>query len=120
MCVCIFYILIRRPPRSSRPDTLFPYTSLFRSDDARTLAHALDRLSVKGQDCVARLDFRLLRRSVLGNTGDERTACPVQTDALGDVLRHRLDLHAQPAATRMAEVAQLRDHLLRDRGGNGE
>src|SRR3546814_21066197 len=24
--------MIRRPPRSTRPDTLFPYTTLFRSD----------------------------------------------------------------------------------------
>src|SRR3546814_6785806 len=31
--------MIRRPPRSTRPDTLFPYTTLFRSSDglARTL-----------------------------------------------------------------------------------
>src|SRR3546814_11248196 len=29
---CIFFFLmIRRPPRSSRTDTLFPYTTLFRS-----------------------------------------------------------------------------------------
>src|SRR3546814_5679478 len=27
--------MIRRPPGSTRPDTLFPYTSLFRSDDAQ-------------------------------------------------------------------------------------
>src|SRR3546814_4533493 len=26
--------MIRRPPRSTRTDTLFPYTTLFRSDDA--------------------------------------------------------------------------------------
>src|SRR3546814_2365714 len=25
--------MIRRPPRSTRPDTLFPYTTLFRSQD---------------------------------------------------------------------------------------
>src|SRR3546814_15630196 len=30
--VCIFFFLmIRRPPRSTRTDTLFPYTTLFRS-----------------------------------------------------------------------------------------
>src|SRR3546814_16127252 len=28
--------MIRRPPRSTRTDTLFPYTTLFRSDLART------------------------------------------------------------------------------------
>src|SRR3546814_17939433 len=27
--------MIRRPPRSTRTDTLFPYTTLFRSDDHR-------------------------------------------------------------------------------------
>src|SRR3546814_7136527 len=27
--------MIRRPPRSTRTDTLFPYTTLFRSDDDR-------------------------------------------------------------------------------------
>src|SRR3546814_14920802 len=29
--VSIFFLLIRRPPRSTRTDTLFPYTTLFRS-----------------------------------------------------------------------------------------
>src|SRR3546814_12020084 len=42
-CVCIyvfFVLMIRRPPRSTRTDTLFPYTTLFRSFRAsfRTLA----------------------------------------------------------------------------------
>src|SRR3546814_7666585 len=27
----IFFLIIRRPPRSTRTDTLFPYTTLFRS-----------------------------------------------------------------------------------------
>src|SRR3546814_15029492 len=30
VCV-IFFLMIRRPPRSTRTDTLFPYTTLFRS-----------------------------------------------------------------------------------------
>src|SRR3546814_11684256 len=29
--VCFFFLMIRRPPRSTRTDTLFPYTTLFRS-----------------------------------------------------------------------------------------
>src|SRR3546814_5457588 len=32
MC-CFFFVRIRRPPRSTRTDTLFPYTTLFRSDE---------------------------------------------------------------------------------------
>src|SRR3546814_4862955 len=31
MSVCFFFLMIRRPPRSTRTDTLFPYTTLFRS-----------------------------------------------------------------------------------------
>src|SRR3712207_7129556 len=39
MAMCIFFLMIRRPPRS----TLFPYTTLFRSD------YDVDLLPVKGQ-----------------------------------------------------------------------
>src|SRR3546814_3979656 len=36
----MFFLMIRRPPRSTRTDTLFPYTTLFRSDqDGASLAH---------------------------------------------------------------------------------
>src|SRR3546814_19568677 len=36
VCVCqvlsgVFFLMKRRPPRSTRTDTLFPYTTLFRS-----------------------------------------------------------------------------------------
>src|SRR3546814_14122883 len=35
LCGCViiffFFLMIRRPPRSTRTDTLFPYTTLFRS-----------------------------------------------------------------------------------------
>src|SRR3546814_2231906 len=37
VCICdhhllvFFFLMIRRPPRSTRTDTLFPYTTLFRS-----------------------------------------------------------------------------------------
>src|SRR3546814_20455116 len=31
VCCFIFFFMIRRPPRSTRTDTLFPYTTLFRS-----------------------------------------------------------------------------------------
>src|SRR3546814_5286639 len=29
--LCLFFLMIRRPPRATRTDTLFPYTTLFRS-----------------------------------------------------------------------------------------
>src|SRR3546814_10878996 len=36
MCFVFFFLMIRRPPRSTRTDTLFPYTTLFRSFVAGT------------------------------------------------------------------------------------
>src|SRR3546814_11432154 len=34
MLLFFFFLMIRRPPRSTRTDTLFPYTTLFRSFDS--------------------------------------------------------------------------------------
>src|SRR3546814_3494230 len=47
----VFFLMIRRPPRSTRTDTLFPYTTLFRSParSARTaLPPAPSRLTGSG------------------------------------------------------------------------
>src|SRR3546814_3978665 len=33
-----FFLMIRRPPRSTRTDTLFPYTTLFRSHETVIVA----------------------------------------------------------------------------------
>src|SRR3546814_12700145 len=48
MCfLCCFFLMIRRPPRSTRTDTLFPYTTLFRShSSADILVQALVDLGV--------------------------------------------------------------------------
>src|SRR3546814_484325 len=35
LCLLFFFLMIRRPPRSTRTDTLFPYTTLFRSPAQR-------------------------------------------------------------------------------------
>src|SRR3546814_15944095 len=40
-----FFLMIRRPPRSTRTDTLFPYTTLFRSAQAQLV---LAELVVQG------------------------------------------------------------------------
>src|SRR3546814_11640256 len=43
-----FFLMIRRPPRSTRTDTLFPYTTLFRSPDVD------DADAFLARTCVAR------------------------------------------------------------------
>src|SRR3546814_20336430 len=48
--VYIFFLRIRRPPRSTRTDTLFPYTTLFRSPATLgTLLHALQAYGFKAE-----------------------------------------------------------------------
>src|SRR3546814_1061817 len=47
----VFFLMIRRPPRSTRTDTLFPYTTLFRSD---VFSHRM-RFDISG--CVLYLFF---------------------------------------------------------------
>src|SRR3546814_19035900 len=50
--ISVVCLMIRRPPRSTRTDTLFPYTTLFRSagvaaalvDDLLVLLHTVDAL----------------------------------------------------------------------------
>src|SRR3546814_7551824 len=39
----IFFLMIRRPPRSTRTDTLFPYTTLFRSRTKRSGRRSIAR-----------------------------------------------------------------------------
>src|SRR3546814_4651540 len=42
--MCVFFLMLRRPPRSTRTDTLFPYTTLFRSTEAQDWAEMLLRM----------------------------------------------------------------------------
>src|SRR3546814_768110 len=42
MFISLFFLMLRRPPRSTRTDTLFPYTTLFRSVPVIGLAARFD------------------------------------------------------------------------------
>src|SRR3546814_1496228 len=63
--------MIRRPPRSTRTDTLFPYTTLFRSFRQRTIAaRASDPRDPR--PCRPSEFGRLLARTHLGAGADRR------------------------------------------------
>src|SRR3546814_8737656 len=53
--VVFFFLMIRRPPRSTRTDTLFPYTTLFRSFVVWPLAVGAGALSAL---CVGAIALR--------------------------------------------------------------
>src|SRR3546814_18920766 len=48
--------MIRRPPRSTRTDTLFPYTTLFRSGDLHLRIGEVERGIDEGGDAVGRAE----------------------------------------------------------------
>src|SRR3546814_3069552 len=78
--------MIRRPPRSTRTDTLFPYTTLFRSGlDGIEVVIPVVGLEVVGDHLLAAPARR---------TGDQvRLAVAVGVEELLDVvLRHVLDV----------------------------
>src|SRR3546814_19032536 len=54
--VLFFFLMIRRPPRSTRTDTLFPYTTLFREDMLQRLLLELPHRVVRPID--RRADLR--------------------------------------------------------------
>src|SRR3546814_4659144 len=68
MLYLFFFLMIRRPPRSTRTDTLFPYTTLFRSDrrSAARLAHPYP-LPATGDLCERRM-------LLVGHRSEEHTS----------------------------------------------
>src|SRR3546814_3079850 len=46
-----FFLMIRRPPRSTRTDTLFPYTTLFRSVEDADIAELRLDAEVEADRC---------------------------------------------------------------------
>src|SRR3546814_12996403 len=57
-----FFLMIRRPPRSTRTDTLFPYTTLFRSDGAGRILPVLAAVALFEESDAAGDDVRHDRR----------------------------------------------------------
>src|SRR3546814_6759731 len=66
--------MIRRPPRSTRTDTLFPYTTLFRSH----LEPGLARRSVDSHQIVVEVQPRAVALDVLHQRGHE--VCDAEQD----------------------------------------
>src|SRR3546814_18402466 len=118
---CIFFFIIRLPPRSKRTDTLFPYTTLFRSqgvvDNWRTFIDTIQIVNIDDLDFrqLVLLDALLKRHSVRAAAREldlpQPTASPGLArlrKALGDPLlvRARDGMEPQPRAEAIAGVVQ--------------
>src|SRR3546814_10467831 len=69
--------MIRRPPKSTRTDTLFPYTTLFRSQEGREHQQRRDQRAQRRhlgprQPCIARAGQRPRRRRERQHMSRER------------------------------------------------
>src|SRR3546814_6087340 len=113
----LFYLMTRRPPISTRTDTLFPYTTLFRSEVVSALS--LERV------CCARQDGRASQASPGAAPGlhcgaDQPAAAPDAAWAEGGtcgsggegLARHGV---AIPAARGAAVQTKRCSPLIRDR-----
>src|SRR3546814_9697241 len=120
--------MVRRPPRSTRTDTLFPYTTLFRS--ARYAAfEPLGRTGFVDVDARERLGGQVLKREAAADAGEylatvERGYDVVEAaDAGADDLVVAADdhLHAGHALERRrrGQVGKLADILGDDRVDHG-
>src|SRR3546814_5955476 len=88
--------MIRRPPRSTRTDTLFPYTTLFRSEDDQgptavpdPVAGAIDALAG-----LLQAAHGLFRGAITTPRGEGDRDQPALTDHPGDRGAHRLGRQA--------------------------
>src|SRR3546814_4601211 len=83
-----FFLMIRRPPRSTRTDTLFPYTTLFRSREEaarpRRLSQDIPRRRIRAQPVA--LPGRRLVSGFLLDTDVVSMLSPARSDVSGGFL----------------------------------
>src|SRR3546814_4288081 len=71
----LFFLMIRRPPRSTRTDTLFPYTTLFRSAQNRLAANLRHGWRQVNRGLAVIIHLRLVGElDVVYSSADIRTA----------------------------------------------
>src|SRR3546814_5927349 len=76
--------MLRRPPRSTRTDTLFPYTTLFRSRPRRPVPAAVGRRRPVRSARTTRYDARTQRRADRHDADRGRGSRDADAQAPGD------------------------------------
>src|SRR3546814_12790632 len=116
-CV-FFFFMIRRPPRSTRTDTLFPYTTLFRSAGGRA-DEAEDFQDAQGLAHARPPDSELGRELALGSeavAGSETILAQVGLDAFEHELpgaRRRARFHTTSCGLRSEKQTSELQSLMR-------
>src|SRR3546814_9522165 len=76
--IVIFFLTIPRPPRSTRTDTLFPYTTLFRSPDGKPVRKDMPKFAKDSKNLVD-----LYKQMLLVRTFDSKSVALQRTGKLG-------------------------------------
>src|SRR3546814_15959929 len=99
LCFVFFYLMIRRPPRSTRTYSLFPYTTLFRSvDDAMHATRAAVEEGIVPGGGVGLLGSIKVLDKVSPGNDDQRVGI--------DIVRRALQVPAKQNAENAGEVGR--------------
>src|SRR3546814_10540983 len=104
--------MIRRPPRSTRTDTLFPYTTLFRSDAALTQASE-QRLGVADALSAAKQKVVDARTALDSARTDRQAAQRVLAEGEERIRQCRRGAAVQAACRRHADLLKLEEQHSR-------
>src|SRR3546814_4387324 len=85
--------MIRRPPRSTRTDTLFPYTTRFRSKHLTLL-----KVTWAGKFAMMKIGLRMIRNKILG-IHQVGSGAAIQGRMLKMALDHHVDIRTEMGVT---------------------
>src|SRR3546814_19815130 len=98
----VFFLMIRRPPRSTRTDTLFPYTTLFRSGERI-------RLRVINGSAMTFFNFRIPGVPLTVIQADGQDVRDFEVDELQIGVAETYDLVVAPGAGAHTFIAEAMD-----------
>src|SRR3546814_18225099 len=102
----LFFLMIRRPPRSTRTDTLFPYTTLFRSTEINAsigFDRRLYRQGIAGSQAHCRM---LVKQGLISAAEGKKIAAGLET-ILREIEAGKLRINPRLADHIMPVVATL-------------
>src|SRR3546814_2206697 len=103
----VFFLMIRRPPRSTRTDTLFPYTTLFRL--MMTAPKNDAELTAKSKSGAARDEFKQELLTVIPHLRAFARSLTGRADLADDLVQETL-LKAWAARDRYAPGTRSEEH----------
>src|SRR3546814_5456434 len=104
--------MIRRPPRSTRTDTLFPYTTLFRSHGFRVVDKAIARypaadLAIALGKHAGFGEMRALQKVAVERVGIQRRAGGDQIMNRLRVFRHRIPERSEEHTSELQSLMRI-------------